>query len=56
MLRLAERERVLSLPVVGDAMARPLLDLIETGDYDLSGLMGITNGVPRCRRRSAIGC
>ena len=42
--RLAERERVLSLPVVGDAMARPLLDLIETGDYDLSGLMGITNG------------
>ena len=46
VLRLAERERVLSLPVVGDAMARPLLDLIETGDYDLSGLMGITNGVP----------
>ena len=44
VLRLAERERVLSLPVVGDAMARPLLDLIETGDYDLSGLMGITNG------------
>ncbi|MFN8032645.1 MAG: acyl-CoA synthetase [Mycobacterium sp.] len=44
VLRLAERERVLSIPVVGDAMARPLLDLIETGDYDLSGLMGITNG------------
>ena len=44
VLRLAERERVLSIPVVGDAMARPLLDLIETGDYDLSGLIGITNG------------
>ena len=44
VLRLAERERVLSLPVVGDAIARPLLDEIETGDYDLSGLFTITNG------------
>jgi fatty-acyl-CoA synthase len=44
VMRLAERERVVSIPVVGDAIARPLLDEIETGDYDLSGLLTITNG------------
>jgi fatty-acyl-CoA synthase len=44
VLRLAAQERVLSLPVVGDAIARPLLDEIESGDYDLSGLLTITNG------------
>jgi fatty-acyl-CoA synthase len=44
VLRLAERERVLSIPVVGDAIARPLLDEIETGDYDLSGLVTFSNG------------
>ncbi|BDX32179.1 acyl-CoA synthetase [Mycobacterium antarcticum] len=44
VLRLAVEERVLSLPVVGDAIARPLLDEIEAGDYDLSGLFTITNG------------
>ena len=44
VLRLVERERVASIPVVGDAMARPLIDAIETGDYDLSGLISITNG------------
>ena len=44
VLRLAERERVLGIPVVGDAMARPLVDEIERGDYDLSGLMALTNG------------
>jgi acyl-CoA synthetase (AMP-forming)/AMP-acid ligase II len=60
VLRLAERERVLSIPVVGDAMARPLLDEIETGDYDLTGLMSITNGgaplspTVRHRLRSAL--
>ncbi|MCV7423798.1 acyl-CoA synthetase [Mycobacterium yunnanensis] len=43
-LRLAERERLLSIPVVGDAIARPLLDEIEAGTYDLSGLVTITNG------------
>ena len=43
-LRLAERERVLGIPVVGDAIARPLVDQIEKGDYDLSGLLAITNG------------
>ena len=44
VLRLAERERVLSIPVVGDAIARPLIDEIERGDYDLSGLITFTNG------------
>lgn len=44
VLRLVEREKVLSIPVVGDAMARPLIDEIETGAYDLSGLISITNG------------
>ncbi|MGI9124387.1 MAG: acyl-CoA synthetase [Mycobacterium sp.] len=44
ILRLAARERVIGIPVVGDAMARPLVDQIEKGDYDLSGLMAMTNG------------
>ncbi len=44
VLRLVERERVLSIPTVGDAMARPLIDEIETGNYDLSGVISITNG------------
>ena len=44
VLRLAERERVLGIPVVGDAIARPLVDQIEKGDYDLSGLLAMTNG------------
>jgi fatty-acyl-CoA synthase len=59
-LRLAERERVLSIPVVGDAIARPLLDEIESGTYDLSSLITITNGgaplspTVRDRLRSAL--
>ena len=44
ILRLVERERVLSIPVVGDAMARPLIDEIERGNYDLSSVISITNG------------
>ncbi|MGV0836525.1 acyl-CoA synthetase [Mycolicibacterium thermoresistibile] len=43
-LRVAAREKVLSIPVVGDAVARPLLTEIETGDHDLSSLVTITNG------------
>jgi fatty-acyl-CoA synthase len=43
-LRLAEHEKIVSMPVVGDATARPLLDEIETGNYDLSHLTTITNG------------
>ena len=34
----------MSIPIVGDAIARPLLDEIEKGDYDLSGLFVISNG------------
>lgn len=44
VLRLVESEKVLTLPVVGDAIARPLLDEMETGRYDLSNLFTITNG------------
>ncbi len=44
VLRLAEREKVLSIPVVGDAIARPLIDEIERGDYDLSSVVTFTNG------------
>lgn len=44
VLQLAERERVLTIPVVGDAVARPLVEEIERGDYDLSGLFTVTNG------------
>ena len=55
ILRLVERERVMSIPVVGDAIARPLIDEVERGDYDLSGLLSISNGgaalTPTVRRR-----
>ncbi|WP_319452447.1 MULTISPECIES: acyl-CoA synthetase [unclassified Mycobacterium] len=44
VLRLVEREKVLSIPVVGDAIARPLIDEIEAGDYDLSSVVTFTNG------------
>lgn len=43
-LRTAVRERVISIPVVGDAVARPLVEEIERGDYDLSGLAAVNNG------------
>ncbi|MCX6395318.1 MAG: acyl-CoA synthetase [Propionibacteriales bacterium] len=43
-LQITEREGVISIPVVGDAMARPLVEEIERGDYDLSGLAAINNG------------
>jgi acyl-CoA synthetase (AMP-forming)/AMP-acid ligase II len=44
IVALAERERVMSIPVVGDAIARPIVDEIERGNYDLSGLVSISNG------------
>jgi acyl-CoA synthetase (AMP-forming)/AMP-acid ligase II len=43
-LELAGRERVLSLTVVGDAVARPLVRAMETGHYDLSGVAVVGNG------------
>ncbi|WP_068278278.1 acyl-CoA synthetase [Aldersonia kunmingensis] len=44
VLDLVAREKVLSIPIVGDAVARPLLDALESGNYDLSGLATISNG------------
>lgn len=44
VLRTTVRERCLSLPIVGDAMARPLIDEIRSGGHDLSGLAAINNG------------
>jgi 3-oxocholest-4-en-26-oate---CoA ligase len=44
ILRTVERQGVNTLTVVGDAMARPLADAMERGDYRLEGLLGIGNG------------
>ncbi|WP_406691764.1 acyl-CoA synthetase [Saccharopolyspora sp. ID03-671] len=44
VLRTVERERVISVPVVGDAMARPMVAELERGDYDLSGVFAVQNG------------
>jgi acyl-CoA synthetase (AMP-forming)/AMP-acid ligase II len=43
-LRTAVREKAVSMPVVGDAVALPLVEEIERGSYDLSGLAAINNG------------
>ncbi len=40
----AIREKCLSIPVVGDAVARPLVEELERGDYDMSGVAAVTNG------------
>ena len=44
VLRLAEREGVRCIPVVGDAIARPLMAEIQAGDYDLCNVLLVTNG------------
>ena len=44
VVRAIEREKVLSVTVVGDAMARPLLDAIRNGTSDVSSLMVVANG------------
>lgn len=41
---LASAERVMSLSFVGDAFGRPLIDALESGDYDLSGLLILVTG------------
>ena len=43
-LRTSAREGVISIPVVGDAMARPLVEELERGDHDLSSLAAVSNG------------
>jgi 3-oxocholest-4-en-26-oate---CoA ligase len=40
----ASRERVVSVSMVGDAFGRPLVDELESGDYDLSGLLVLITG------------
>jgi acyl-CoA synthetase (AMP-forming)/AMP-acid ligase II len=42
--RCVERERVTALTVVGDAFARPLLDELRRGRYDVSSLRLLTSG------------
>jgi acyl-CoA synthetase (AMP-forming)/AMP-acid ligase II len=44
LLQLAQREKVLSIPVVGDAMARPLVEALEQRQYDLTSLAAMSNG------------
>jgi 3-oxocholest-4-en-26-oate---CoA ligase len=44
VVRIIEREQVVSVTVVGDAMARPLLAAIEKGIADVSGLAVVANG------------
>ena len=39
-----ERERVVSLTIVGDAFARPLIDQLRTSRYDLSSLQILGSG------------
>ncbi len=44
VVRTVEREQVLSVTVVGDAMARPLLAAIQQATADLSSLLVVANG------------
>ncbi|MGW4403093.1 acyl-CoA synthetase [Nonomuraea sp. NPDC004702] len=41
--RAVERERVLTMSITGDAMARPLAEALETGTYDLSSLFVVSS-------------
>jgi acyl-CoA synthetase (AMP-forming)/AMP-acid ligase II len=42
--RTIERERCTTLTVVGDAIARPLVEELEAGSYDTSSLVSVGNG------------
>src|SRR4029079_2023784 len=44
VLRLAEREKVRLLTIVGDAHAGPVVDELRRGDYDLSSLGILATG------------
>ncbi len=44
VLRLVERERIFTIPVVGDVMVRPLLDAYEAGQFDLTAVFAFSNG------------
>ncbi|HVC69512.1 MAG TPA: acyl-CoA synthetase [Acidimicrobiales bacterium] len=39
-----EREHIIGLSVVGDAMARPLIEELERGDYDTTGFLAFGSG------------
>ncbi|MCH2173967.1 acyl-CoA synthetase [Myxococcota bacterium] len=39
-----EREKVTGITIVGDAFARPLLDELERGDYDVSSMIMVGSG------------
>ncbi|GLX98421.1 acyl-CoA synthetase [Herbidospora sp. NBRC 101105] len=43
VLRAIGRERVVSITITGDAMAVPLADALESGDYDLSSLFVLSS-------------
>lgn len=43
-LELAAKEKVINIILVGDAMARPLVDAIASGNYDTSNLFVIGSG------------
>jgi acyl-CoA synthetase (AMP-forming)/AMP-acid ligase II len=42
--RTVERERVIGMSVVGDAMGRPLIEELERNDYDTSSLIALGSG------------
>ena len=42
--RTIEREKIMTVQVVGDAMARPIADAIERGTADVSSLAVVANG------------
>ncbi len=44
VVRTVEREKILAVQVVGDAMARPLADAIERSSADLSSMAVVANG------------
>ena len=44
VLSTVEREKVLTLQIVGDAMGRPLIEALEQASYDLSGLLALVSG------------
>ncbi|MET9215104.1 MULTISPECIES: AMP-binding protein [unclassified Nocardia] len=61
VLRAVSRESVIALPIVGDAMARPIAGELEAGHYDLGTLAAVHNaGAPltptvRQRLMTALG-
>jgi acyl-CoA synthetase (AMP-forming)/AMP-acid ligase II len=43
VLRAIAREKVATLSITGDAMARPLAEAMESGDYDMSSLIALSS-------------